>query len=134
MRGAAKLAGGLNIVSGALAIALYFVFPSASTCPVNGCSIATSAVKIVIPLLGIMLLVDGLVGLYGLRLAFSLGGIFSAVIGVIVLYEWAGRNPGEVATGLAVVSFLAVIANLLAISARGGLSEQTNPMNLPVFG
>jgi hypothetical protein len=134
MRTTTKLAGCLNIVSGAWAVALYFVFPKTSTCPVNGCPIATSAVKIAIPLLGITLLIVGLVGLYGLRLAFSLGGIFSAVIGVVVLYEWAGRNPGEVATGLVVVSFLAVVANLLAINTRGGLSEQANPMNLPVFG
>jgi hypothetical protein len=134
MKRTAKLAGGLNVVSGAWAVALDFLFPNTSACPLNGCPIATSAVKITVPILGIMLLVDGLVGLYGLRLAFSLGGILSAVIGAIVLYEWAGQNPGAVATGLVVVSFLGVIADLLAINARGGLSEQANPMNLPVFG
>jgi len=129
-----RAAGVLDVVAGIWAIAMAFAPPGASACPQNGCPIAPGIVQMTILAVGVALLIDGLVCLYGLRLAFPLGVLLSAINAGLVLLEWAGQNPGLVAVGLVFISLFAVIGDLLAIQAKSGLREQENPMNLPVFG
>lgn len=129
-----RAAGSLSAIAGGWAVAFGFIFPSASACPPEGCPIATGVLQLTIPVIGVVLVINGLVCLYGFRFGFPLSGVLSAVNAGLVLYEWAGQNPGLFAVGLVLVSLVAVIWDLLAIRAKSGLSEQNNPMNLPVFG
>jgi Na+/melibiose symporter-like transporter len=101
-------------------------------CPNGGCPVPV--LQGAFPIVGVVLFLDSLVCLFGLRSAFFIGGVLSAVIAAITLYNWAGASGGEVWASLVVVSLASVILDILAVRPRGQLKEQANPMNLPVFG
>jgi hypothetical protein len=134
MSRAGRAAGLLDLLAGAWGAVFAYTFPGRSSCPTSGCPIAAGVLQPAILVLGLVLVVDGFVCLYGLRRGFYLGVALSAVSAGLVLFEWAGRNPGLVAVGFVLVSLLAVIGDLVAIWKKSGLPEQGNPMNLPVFG
>jgi len=129
-----RAAGILDILAGAGGLIFAYAFPGRSSCPTGGCAIAFGVLQPVILVLGLLLLVDGCVCLYGLRQGFYLGVALSAISAALVLFEWAGQNPGLVAVGFVLVYLAAVIGNLVAVWKKSGLPEQANPMNLPVYG
>jgi hypothetical protein len=79
-----------------------------------------------------VLILSALASLVRIRLAFGLDALLSALVVLMVgLFAISGIVAGIPLTLLAVV---AVILNVLAYRRKGTLSEQSNPMNLPVFG
>lgn len=94
-----------------------------------------------IGLAAIILLVVGLIGIWGYWLAYPAGALLSAMFLVATGYSaWLESTynypTGEEYLSLisAALAAVALIVNLLAWRARNVLPEQANPMNLPVFG
>jgi len=137
-----KAAGVLTVLESAWAIySTYAVVPTA--CPLNGCPgpALGPVFSWVLVALSIVLFADGVLGAWGASFAYLPGAILSAALLLLLGYSaWAdsgfsylAAETYEAAAGAAVAA-LAAGANLVAIRARSGLSEQANPMNLPVFG
>lgn len=101
-------------------------------CPSGGCPIPL--LQELVPVVGVILVLDSLVCFLGLRSAFMLGGVCSAAMSSITLYNWAGASGGEVWVALVVLSLLSIVLDLLALRPKSSLREQANPMNLPIFG
>ena len=86
-----------------------------------------------VPYLGAILVVCAAVSLVGFRLAFIPGGATSAVLaGITGLIAALSHIPLDVP--LAIFSADAAVLSFWAFRRKGVLSEQANPMNLPVFG
>jgi len=131
----ARVAAMSNVLVGAWALALVWVFPSAYACPNGGCPASLTILPVLMLLLGALLVADGLACFAEFRAAFYAGGILSVAMTASVLYQWAGAAPPNLGfVVLPAISLLAVIADILAIKSRRKLAEQQNPMNLPVFG
>jgi len=129
------LAAGSNVLVGAWALVLVWVFPSAYACPNGGCPTSLTILPVLMLPLGVVLVADGLVCFAGFRAAFYAGGLLSVAMAALVLYHWAGGTPPNLGfTALSLVSLLALIADILAITSKKKLTEQQHPMNLPVFG
>ena len=93
----------------------------------------SDALGVVYAGLAVVLVLVSLAGLIGPKVLFYA----SALVAVLVDAVEAVGNA-EVATGVLVFSFalvtLSAVVSLLAARAGTGVSEQSNPMNLPVFG
>jgi hypothetical protein len=86
-----------------------------------------------VPYLGGILVVCAAISLVGFRFAFIPGGTISAILAVAAGYiAVSSRVPIFVL--LALFCADAAVLSLWALRRRGALSEQANPMNLPVFG
>lgn len=84
-------------------------------------------------ILGAILAIDSLVSFVGIRASFVLGAVLSVGVLAIVAIQWGTYSGNYSATAL-VLSLLAVVADVVASRPAKALSEQSNPMNLPVFG
>lgn len=82
---------------------------------------------------GAILVVDALVSFAGVRASFVVGVGLSALVIVIVAVKW-GTYSGSDASLALILSLLSLVADAVASRPVKGMSEQTNPMNLPVFG
>ncbi|HEV2139428.1 MAG TPA: hypothetical protein VGR53_11385 [Nitrososphaerales archaeon] len=92
-------------------------------------------------LAAVILLVVGLIGIWGYWLAYPAGAAlsalfllamgFSAWIEINYAYAVAETYLSLVGAALAAI---ALLVNLVAWRAKYALSEQANPLNLPVFG
>jgi len=89
--------------------------------------------QLLLSALGIVLVLDSLVCLYGVNVAFAGAAVVSAVLVFTCLIGWGGAY-----TGLKLVTLLIAVLNIvlstMAFRSSTGLPEQANPMNLPVFG
>ena len=137
-----RTAGGLMIFESAWTLYMQFALTPTS-CPANGCpgpqfvpaySLVTVAIAVIIS-------GDGILGMWGASFAYSVGAILSAVLLILlgysawVQYGFAFLQPEtEQALVGAVLAGLALVTNIWATRGRGGIPEQANPMNLPVFG
>jgi hypothetical protein len=91
--------------------------------------------------LAAILLVDGLLGTWGAWFAYPIGAALSAILLLLMGYSvWADSgylyltsSSYQAAVGAALAA-IALVANVGAARAKNRLSEQANPMNLPVFG
>lgn len=90
--------------------------------------------------LAFVLLADGLIGLWGARFAFTAGAVLSAALLLMVGfrywvesgYQYQSASAGDIVA--VVLAAVGAIANVMAMRTKSRLSEQANPMNLPVFG
>ena len=91
--------------------------------------------------LAVVLLVVGALGLWGASVAYPAGAVFSAILLLLMGYA-AYLDSGypylstlvyQGAVGAAFAG-VALVANVMGMRRSEGLSEQANPMNLPVFG
>ena len=82
---------------------------------------------------GVILAVVSLVSFTGLRVTFALGAVLSAAALVTVGLTW-GTYPTDDSIAVAALSLVALVVDAVASRPSRGMSEQTNPMNLPVFG
>ncbi|MDV3278698.1 MAG: hypothetical protein LYZ69_09600 [Nitrososphaerales archaeon] len=82
--------------------------------------------------LSIVLLVDSLLCLYGVHYAFLVAGVLAVALAVDAPFALPSTLGPQLA--LVALSLLALAANILAFRSKSRLSEQGNPMNLPVFG
>ncbi|MDG7008727.1 MAG: hypothetical protein JRN06_10910 [Nitrososphaerota archaeon] len=137
-----RVAGGLTVLEAVWALYSYFgVGPN--SCPLGGCpgpqlSPLYGDATII---LAVIVLIDGAVGLWGAGLAYTAGAVLSAALLALTAYAtWVDLGypylSGEVEGGVVgcSVALLALAGNILASRSQSGLSEQANPMNLPVFG
>jgi hypothetical protein len=137
-----RIAGVLTVLEGAWL--LYSSFSGVETmCPLNGCPGPTFSPLFSQGLLalGVILLIDGLLGVWGAWFAFPLGSALSAIFLVVGAYAYWLDNSYTYLTALlwqdavgSVLALVALAANVAAVRTKSRLSEQANPMNLPVFG
>lgn len=78
------------------------------------------------------LLVDSLLCIYGVYYAFPVAAVLSVVLAAEAPLLFSGYGYQE--STLLVVSLVGLALNVLAYRSRSQISEQANPMNLPVFG
>ena len=140
-----RAAGGLTAAEGiwTMYVALEPVKIAPISCGVNGCpglqlSGLLGGAALV---LAVLLLLDGAVGIWGARYAYTAGAVLSAVL--LVLLFWVAWVDSGYPYLSAVVSYcevgialaaVALVADALGGRGGAGISEQANPMNLPVFG
>ena len=78
------------------------------------------------------LLVDALLCIYGVHYAFPVAALLSAVLAADAPLLFPAFGYEELA--LLGLSLIGLALSLLAFRSASTLSEQANPMNLPVFG
>lgn len=83
--------------------------------------------------LAVLLVLDSLVCLIGPRIAFYSLALIALLIDLIVAINYSSIAPYSLYVTLALVS-LSLALGLVAARERTGVSEQSHPMNLPVFG
>ncbi|MDG6983731.1 MAG: hypothetical protein JRN28_04200 [Nitrososphaerota archaeon] len=127
-----RAATAANLVAGLWAVAVAWGFGPAYACPSGGCPVPF--LQGADPVVGILLVLDALVCFVGLRSAFVVGGVLSAVVAAATALDWSGGAGLGAWAGLVVLSLASVVLDFLAFRHRGQLGEQANPMNLPVFG
>ncbi|MDA4126238.1 MAG: hypothetical protein OK452_03405 [Thaumarchaeota archaeon] len=91
--------------------------------------------------LAVILIVDGVIGIWGTWYAYPAGALISAILLFAMGYSaWIQSGytylidqyyQDLIGAALAVIGLL---VNLIAWRSKNVLSEQANPMNLPVFG
>jgi hypothetical protein len=84
-------------------------------------------------LLSVVLVIDGLVGFVGPKAVFYAAIVFALLIDVVELLSYSSIVQVYFYVTLALVT-LSLVLSLGAARARTGVSEQSHPMNLPVFG
>lgn len=138
-----KVAGGTTILESAFAIYTTWIWNSPGGCPSGGCVAPQLgwAVPGLVVVLAFALLAVGAFGFWGASIAYPVGAglsaVFLALLGYLaylyVGYPSLGGVFYHYALGV-VLAALGIGLNLLGLRDRNALSEQANPMNLPVFG
>jgi hypothetical protein len=104
-------------------------------CPLGGCpySFGYDTLPEVIAATAILLAVAGVLCLWGMWVATWAGVAFAAVSALGMLGEyWTFGTSGPLIG--AIVCLGAAVVSLIGTRSTGGMTEQQNPMNLPVFG
>ena len=138
-----RVAGGLTILESAGLLYASLLDVATYSCPANGCA-GPSFIPLYTPVfivLALVALLIGALGLWGASFAYPGGALVSAAellltgYTVIVVNGYAylskASQDGIIGSALALV---ALIANVIAMMDKSSISEQANPMNLPVFG
>ena len=126
-----RAASASEFFAGAWALASSWLYGPASVCTPHAC--AAIPLQTAVPYLGALVVVVAAFSLWGLRSALALGGALSAVMAaaVALVAAWA---PSVVSVSLVGLASVAALLSFWAFRHRDVLSEQANPMNLPVFG
>jgi hypothetical protein len=82
---------------------------------------------------GAVLAIDSLVSFAGIRASFIVAALLSAGVLAIIAIQW-GTYPSTDSAGVLALSAVSLVVDFVASRPVRGLSEQSNPMNLPVFG
>ena len=137
-----RAAGGLTVLEGVFAF--YTLFENTPiSCPAGGCPLPQVGwpVTDVVMGLAVVLLMVGALGAWGASVAYPAGAAFSAILLLIMGYvAYLDAGYPYLATPMyqgvlgAVLAAFALGANIVGMRRSAGLSEQANPMNLPVFG
>jgi len=87
------------------------------------------------------LLAVGVVEAWGASFSYVAGAVLSAAALVVTAYTVAvvfGQGYASTVSNDAIIgvafALVALLVNIEAMRSRSGISEQANPMNLPVFG
>ncbi len=139
-----RAAGGLLVLESISVIYTVYEVPiivcSTNLCPNPPFNPLYSEVFL-IGLASIILLVIGLIGIWGYWLAYPVGALLSAMFLLAMGYSaWIEATytyptvEGYLSLISAALAGIALVVNLFAWKAKNILSEQANPMNLPVFG
>jgi len=83
--------------------------------------------------LGVLLSIVSLGCLYGANAAFAASAVVSGLFAISAWIGWGGGYSDLQLVALA-LSLVNIALSVLAFRASTSLSEQANPMNLPVFG
>jgi hypothetical protein len=135
-----RVAGGLTVLESIWGVYLFWVTQAYGLCTPSGLSFCVqfpSLLSQALLALVVLLLVDGLLGAWGARFAFYGGALLSVVFLLVSGYSawlWGAEIGGLVSWIGVGLSVLGIVANVLAIRGKNLISEQANPMNLPVFG
>ena len=129
-----RAATALGLAVGLWTALLGMVFGSSYWCPNNVSCPLLSGVSIpsLIPYFGAALTIFAIASLTGFRAVFAASAVLSAVTSALVVqYALEGIRADIV---LLLLALIAAVLNFLASRHGGRMSEQSNPMNLPVFG
>lgn len=134
----ASLAVAAGVVTGVWAVLALYLGALDPQCFGVACSpdALLTLITTVTSALSVVLIVDSIVCLIAPRKAFYASALLAAL--VAALFGYGGLYSGTlvdlgviVALGLAVTT---VVLSIAAARSGGTVSEQSNPMNLPVFG
>jgi hypothetical protein len=137
-----KIAGALTILESFWA-AYIQIQDVAVSCPAGGCPWPSPYLLHTWEslLLVVVLLAVGVLGFWGASFAYPVGAALSGVMLLIMGYSaWTDgaylylQGESQLAAVGAGFAAAALVLNVLGAVRKGGLSEQANPMNLPVFG
>jgi hypothetical protein len=137
-----RIAGALTILESFWA-AYIQIQDVAVFCPANGCPWPSPYLLHTWEslLLVVVLLAVGVLGFWGASFAYPIGAALSSVTLLVMGYSaWSDsaykflQGESQLAVVGAGVAAAALVVNVLGAMRKGGLSEQANPMNLPVFG
>ncbi len=112
-------------------------------CPVSGCPWPSPYLLHTWEslLLVLFLFAVGVLGFWGASIAYPTGAILSGLTLLVMVYSAFTDSPytylqgeSQLAAVGAALAAAALVLNALGAVRRGWLSEQANPMNLPVFG
>jgi hypothetical protein len=135
-----RVAGGLTVLEGIWMFYANFAGPTVMVSCGVGCPVPQVYLWLLLPL-GVVILIIGLLGVWGASLAYISGAVGSAAalvvngytIFTLAVFPAFSSVSNEAAVG-ATVAAVAMVANAFGTRAKTVLSEQANPMNLPVFG
>ncbi len=82
---------------------------------------------------GVILAIDSVLALVGPRIAFYGEAVVAAIVAFLFFLAQAAMNQPAF-WGSFLVSILTLALAVVAGRKKSGISEQANPMNLPVFG
>ena len=128
MAGITRVSGAAGIASGGWALAGYYLEPG-SMSTLIGLTEAVAAGTIAL----------GLAAIWGIRRGFLGSAALGALLGAMLVVEPYGGSPSGLLANYIVLGNIATAGATVVLSlaaAREGteVSEQSHPMNLPVFG
>ena len=140
-----RFAGGVTILEAVWILYMYYTSkPGVASCPSRALGCPTSLnffSSLTVAALAVILVVVGGLGIWGASFAYVVGAVFSGIslvfMGIALFQAFGYPNLSTevtqaiMGTGLAII---AIVGNAIASRKRERLSEQANPMNLPVFG
>lgn len=137
-----RVAGGLTVLESIWLLYAYYDAPITSclstSCPGQP---FIPLYSVAAPALALALLAVGVVGVWGASFSYVAGGVLSAAALFVTGYSVAvvfGRGYSSTISNDAIIGFafalVALLINVDAVRSKGSISEQANPMNLPVFG
>jgi hypothetical protein len=125
----AGVAGGLEVSLGTFAFARF----AYSTEVCTGMCFGSGYYHLAIGAIGIFLVLVSVVAFIGLAAAFYAEIALSTILAVLLALSSTRDSPAFLWTALALV-LVAAVLSIVSVRSRGRLTEQSNPMNLPVFG
>jgi hypothetical protein len=135
-----KVVGGLTVLESVWGVYIYATSPVGLCASPGGCPYPRfpAFVPQIEVALVVVLLLMGVLGAWGAKFAFYGGALSSAAFLLVTVYSawlWGAEIAGGLVSWIGVgLSVLGIVANVLAIRGKNLISEQANPMNLPVFG
>lgn len=123
----------MGILAGLWTVAVSYLDGRLHTCPATGCPPSGSGLwDVVVPALSVVLILDSFVCLVGPRRVFYASAALSGVLAASVLLGPSLETMVLYVTlGLLSVEF---VLSIIAARWETKVSEQSHPMNLPVFG
>jgi len=97
--------------------------------------------SLAVPALAVALLVVGAVEIWGAPFSYVAGGVLSAAallvtgwtVAIVFGHGYSSTVSDDAIIGVA-FALAALLVNIDAVRSKSSISEQANPMNLPVFG
>ena len=138
-----RVAGGASLLEGSWGGYFLYLTSAPSSLPVIGFPgmMPSPILGDAFIVLSLALFVDGALGLWGAALAYRAGAVLTAAASVLMAVStWAYYGypfpTSWIFVGAvgAVIGAVGCAVNILAARGWTGISEQANPMNLPVFG
>jgi len=137
-----RVAGGLTVLESAWLLYAYY------DAPMTGCLSTACQGQPFIPLyswaapaLALALLAVGAVGVWGASFSYAAGAVLSAAVLIVAGYTVAvvfGHGFSSTVSNDAIIgvafALVALLVNIDAMRSKSSISEQANPLNLPVFG
>lgn len=137
-----RVAGGLTVLESFWLLYAYYDAPTTS-CLSTACQGQPfiPLYSLAAPALATALLVVGAVAVWGASFSYVVGGVLSAAVlfvtgytvAVVFGHGYASTVSNDAIIGVA-FALVALIVNIDAMRSKSGISEEVNPMNLPVFG
>ena len=130
------VASGLGVVAGAGATATSFLLNSEAfrpLCAVDYCSAIPWWYSALLGAVGLVTVVGSLAGLFGPKRSYYIEAGAAGAVSIILLGVW-GQTAGLYLWSILGLAVAAAAMSLVAARSKSGFTEQSNPMNLPVFG
>lgn len=126
------MAGLLGIVSGLWNVGAYLL-----ACHGSACTAPSSAPPgfegVILAVLGVILVIDSVIALVGPGFVFYSTAVLALSIDAVEVLWNSSVTTGTLYITLGLTSLSAALS-LAATFRKSGVSEQSHPMNLPVFG